>query len=88
MPRVRSKKGMSPLAFSSLPFLSASLFLRIAGIQAILAGLNSIAFEGMFTAGSALHVIFIVVGLGLSILSRGRFDLPCHVYHCPGELLC
>ncbi len=53
--------------------LIASIFIGIslpayAGIQAILAGLNSIAFEGMFTAGSALHVIFIVVGLGLSIL--------------------
>jgi uncharacterized membrane protein YjfL (UPF0719 family) len=53
--------------------LIASIFIGISlpaytGIQAILAGLNRIAFAGMFSAESALHVLFIIVGLGLSIL--------------------
>jgi uncharacterized membrane protein YjfL (UPF0719 family) len=53
--------------------LIASIYIGIsipayAGIQAILAGLNSIATEGMFSAESAFNVVFIIVELGLSIL--------------------
>jgi uncharacterized membrane protein YjfL (UPF0719 family) len=53
--------------------LIASIFIGIsipayAGVQAILTDLNRIAAEGMFTAESALYVVFIIVELGLSIL--------------------
>ncbi|MGA2105715.1 DUF350 domain-containing protein [Methanoregula sp.] len=53
--------------------LIASIYIGIsipayAGIQAILAGLASIAAEGVFSVESALNIVCIVVELGLSIL--------------------
>ncbi|MGB8892674.1 MAG: DUF350 domain-containing protein [Methanoregula sp.] len=53
--------------------LIASIYIGIsipayAGIQAILAGLNNIATEGMFSAESTFNIVFIIVELGLSIL--------------------